>query len=110
MSSDLATGLARAICAKIANFLKFGGFVEVELLTCSEWASVTFAGSRHNLLVVLHGPGSVGAASEFLGSLPEFEIAIPGHIVADVSLVAEDRGERGDHAVLELEALTIEDS
>jgi hypothetical protein len=108
MNGDLATGLARALCAKIVNFMNFGGIVEVELLAYSEWASVTFAGARHSVQIALEGPGSVGAAADFLDALPELDFTICGHIVADVALVAEERGGDGDYAVLELEALTIE--
>ena len=68
-----------------------------------------FAGARHQLRVALEGAGAVGAAADFLHALPQLELAIPGYIVADIALVAEERGDGGDYASLELEALTIED-
>ncbi len=99
-------GLFRAICV---NFVNFGGRIEVDLLQRTEWASVTFTGARHRLRVTLEGQGAVGAAADFLKQLPEIDLPIPGHFVADIALVAEERRDGGAYAALELEALTIED-
>ena len=96
--------------ANIVNFMNFGGSVEVRVLGRSDWASVTFAGARHRLEVVVQGDGTVGAAADFLRSLPNLEFTIPGHIVADIALVSEERRDGGGYARLELEALTIEDN
>jgi hypothetical protein len=101
----------RGFCARIGGYFStFPGTVEVEPLARTEWASVTFCGARHRLCVALHGPGAVGAAADFLADLPEMEFEIPGHIVADVALLSEERRDGGFYALLELEALTIEES
>ncbi len=110
MSHDIGRILAASICENIVNFMNFTGRVDALPLARSEWASVTFAGARHRLRVTLQGAGAVGAAADFLQALPELEFDLPGHIVADVALVAEERWDGGAHAMLELEALTIEDS
>lgn len=92
------------------TFVTFHDAVTVEALSQTDWASVTFSGARHQLRAVLEGPGAVGAAADFLAALGDMELPIPGHIVADIALVAEERREGGAWACLELEALTIEDS
>ena len=109
MSHDIGAALARAICANIVNFMNFSGLVEARPLAQTEWASVTFTGARHHLRVELNGPGAVGVAADFLDVLPELEFAFPDQIVADVTLLAEERRDGGDHAALELEVLTIAD-
>jgi hypothetical protein len=109
MSHDIGRALTAALREKIVN-LRFTGHVDATVLAQAEWASVTFAGARHRLGLTMEGAGALGAAADFLDALPELELAIPGHIVADIALVAEERSDRGDHAVLELEALTIKES
>lgn len=106
MSNIAAKGLGSRICD---YFGFFQGSAEVRPLARAEWASVTFTGARHRLLVLLDGEGAVGAAAEFLRDLPELDFAIAGHIVADLLLIAEERRDGGAYAALELEALTIED-
>lgn len=109
MSVDPGQALAEQIRMDIVNFMNFVGFVSVEALVREDWASITFSGARHRLRVTLDGPGAVGAAADFLERLPELDFPIPGHIVADVTLLAEERRHGGAYASLELEALTIED-
>jgi hypothetical protein len=100
----------RGLSARIGSYFStFCGTVEVAALARTEWASVTFCGARHRLGIALHGPGAVGAAADFLADLPELEFEIHGHIVADVALISEERGDGGFYALLELEALTIEE-
>ena len=92
------------------TFGTFQGSVLVESLSCTPWASVTFAGARHELRVTLEGQGALGAASDFLAEMPEIDLPLRGHIVADLALIAEERRDGGDYVCLELEALTIEES
>ena len=107
MTDIVAKGFSAAISG---YFGYFRGVVTTEQMARLEWASVTFCGARHHLRVALRGPGAVGAAADFLADLPELEFAIRGHIVADVALIAEERGDGGIYAMLELEALTIEEN
>lgn len=106
MSRSLGERLARVVSATIGTIR---GETRVETIDQTDWASVTFTGARHRLRVTLDGDGAVGAAADFLEKLPDIDLPIPGHIVADIALVAEQRSDDGRHAVLELEALTIED-
>jgi len=106
MSRPLGERLARVVTATLGTFR---GETRVESIEQTDWASVTFSGARHRLRVILDGEGAVGAAADFLDQLPDLDLPLPGHIVADIALVAEKRGDGGGFAALELEALTIED-
>jgi hypothetical protein len=98
---DAGTQLRRALCANFADF-------EVESLESQAWASITFSGERHRLVLRLDGPEAAAAADAFLPGLAEREFTLRGHILADISLVAQERG--ADLVRLTLEALTIEES
>ncbi|MDB5668966.1 MAG: hypothetical protein JWL74_1916 [Alphaproteobacteria bacterium] len=106
MSRPLGERLARVVTGTVGTF---GGEIRTQSIEQTGWASVTFTGARHRLRLTLEGEGAVGAAADFLAALPELDLPIPGHIVADIALVAEERGDDGRYAALELEALTIED-
>ena len=105
MNRLLGERLARMVSANIGTVR---GETRVEPIDQTDWASVTFTGGRHRLRVTLDGEGAVGAAADFLEQLPDLDLPIPGHIVADITLVTEERGDNGNYAALELEALTIE--
>jgi len=106
MSRAIETPLERALRAAFAGF---GGSVQAATLSQTPWASVTFAGARHRLRLAIHGEGAIGAAADFLASLTDLDLPLPGAIVADIALVSEERHDGGDYACLELEALTIAD-
>lgn len=65
---------------------------EGAILSHSErsWASITFAGTRHRLVLAFAGPGGVPAGETFIEALPDHEFAIPGHLVADAAIVEVD--------------------
>jgi hypothetical protein len=88
--------LRRALCATFAT---------VEHHESRAWASVTFSGERHRLVLRLAGDGAAAEADRFLDGLAEREFALDGHILADIVLVADDRDAQGVR--LTLEALTI---
>jgi len=104
---SLETALARVVTANVG---KFRGMVEVETLSETAWASVTFCGARHRLRLSLGGEGAVGAAADLLDVLPEIDLPLPGRIVADIAILSEQRSDAGDYASLELEALSVEDN
>jgi hypothetical protein len=54
------------------------------------WASITFSGARHTLVVLFAGAEAIEAGERFLAELPDHEFAIPGHIVADAQIVEAD--------------------
>ena len=101
--SDATSALLRAVRAMLEHGT---GFVLEEVRSRS-WASVTFAGARHELAFRLEGDGAEAAAARFVGSLEAAEFRLRGHILADIALVDEER--RPGSARLRIEALTVED-
>jgi hypothetical protein len=51
-----------------------------------QWASVTFAGSRHRLELLFEGSDAVKAGERFIAFLPEHEFDIPGQLIADAAV------------------------
>lgn len=84
----------------------FRASTEVEELVSRPWASITFSGERHRLVLRLGGDCAAAAANAFLDGLAEREFQLRGHIVADIAVVGDVR--EGDSVRLSLEALTVE--
>jgi hypothetical protein len=89
-----------------ARLLPFAGFV-IEETRSRRWTSVTFQGARHDIAFRLEGEGAEAAAARFLGGLDARRFKLRGHLLADLSLVAEER--RPGLARIRLEALTVEE-
>ncbi len=100
------TDAATAFLHAIVNFVNFTGFA-VEEIRSRRWASVTFQGARHELAFRLEGEGAEAAAALFLSGLDARNFVLRGHLLADVSLVAEER--RPGLAYIRLDALTVEE-
>ena len=101
--TDAATAFLRAVRV---HFVHFAGFVREEMRS-RRWSSVTFQGARHELAFRLEGEGAEAAAGHFLSGLKARDFRLRGHLLADLSLVAEER--RPGCARIRLEALTVED-
>ncbi len=69
----------------------------------TRWASATFAGARHVLELTLRGT----AAAAWLRALPEAELTLGGHLVADLTIVTAHFGPVALSATVE--ALTVEE-
>jgi hypothetical protein len=54
------------------------------------WASITFSGTRHSIVLEFCGPEAVAAGEELIERLPDHEFAIPGQLVADATITAVD--------------------
>ena len=54
------------------------------------WASITFSGSRHEVVLQFAGIDAVMAGEELIAQLPDHEFAIPGHLVADAAVSTVD--------------------
>lgn len=100
---DSATAFLQAIRV---TFVNFAGFA-IEEMRSRRWASVTFRGARLELLFRLEGEGAEDAAASFLSGLHARNFPLRGHLVADISLVSEER--RPGFARIHLEVLTVED-
>lgn len=69
----------------------------------TRWASATFAGARHVLTL---SAAASPALDRWIADLPETELVVPGHCVAEI-LVTACRHAR-DGTLLTIEALTVE--
>ena len=75
-----------------------------ELIRHSErnWASVTFSGTRHTVVLAFSGTEAVAAGEHFIDALPEHEFTIPRQLVADAAVL------RVDHTALPQPRLEVE--
>ena len=98
---DAATLLARALDRSARGA---GLTLAVRHADWRRWASATFTGARHELTVELPDGD---AAERWLDALPEADLPVRGHLVAD-AVVLRQHGE-GELRVATLEILTVED-
>ena len=63
---------------------------KAELVRHSErsWASATFSGTRHEVVLSFTGAEAVAAGELFIDTLPEHEFTIAGNLVADAAIAA----------------------
>lgn len=98
---DAGTLLRRAIERDAADG---GCTLEATVLLTTRWASATFVGARHRL--TLRGYAD-SAFEAWLARLPEVDLPIRRHLVADVTMLSVLR--RDGVATVEVEALTVEE-
>jgi hypothetical protein len=104
--TDAATAFLQAVRANLVKVLNFTGFA-LEEIQSRRWASVTFQGARIELAFTLEGEGVEEVAGRFLSSLDARNFELRGHLLADVSLVTQER--RPGFARIRIEALTVEE-
>lgn len=76
----------------------------------SAWSSITFSGTRHQLLLDFNGAEEVLAGEEFVANLPEHEFKIPGQLVADATIgEVEHRFGSDERMVVKAVLLLLED-
>ena len=86
---------------------------QAQVLTHTEknWASITFAGTRHSLALLFAGDEAVAAGERFIAALPEHEFHIPGQLVADAGIrEVEHRLVPGPRMVVQCDLLLLEDA
>ena len=66
------------------------------------WASITFSGARHTVVLRFAGEPAVGAGERFIVLLPDHEFSVPRKLVADAAIVAVR------HALLPEPSLEVE--
>lgn len=98
---DAATLLARALDRSARGA---GLSLTIRHADWRRWASATFTGARHELTVEL---ADGDAAERWLAALPEAELPIRGHLVAD-AVVLRTHAE-GATLVASVEILTVQD-
>lgn len=54
------------------------------------WASITFTGSRHEVVLEFCGAEAVACGEELIERLPDHEFALPGQLVADATVTEVD--------------------
>jgi hypothetical protein len=61
-----------------------------ELLRHSEraWASITFSGARHRVVMAFSGVEAVAAGERYIALLPDHEFTVPGQLVADAAVLS----------------------
>ncbi len=55
------------------------------------WASITFAGTRHEVELVFSGQAAIAAGEAFVEALPDHEFAIRRQLVADAAIAAVEQ-------------------
>lgn len=93
--------LERALIAAAAAEGCVLQIVEAQWVT---WASATFSGARHQLAVQLD---ESLVASAWLAALPELELPINGHLVADLHVATTEAADGVLSAAIEV--LTVEE-
>lgn len=88
--------------------VRMAAAAEVDLAILSagwtRWASATFSGARHDLLLAAP-PGP--ALDRWMAALPDAEFTLRGHLVAD--LCVDSRSCIGDRVELRISVLTVEE-
>jgi len=54
------------------------------------WASITFSGTRHEVVLEFCGAEAVVGGEELIERLPDHEFTIPGQLVADAAITSVD--------------------
>ncbi len=94
----------------ITQLLDLAGKDSSVIATSSRpWASATFVGARHAIVLRLTGPDHEARAAALAERLPEAEFSIGGHIVADACVDRLQLAEEDAGTMMHLSVLTIED-
>ena len=79
-----------------------GPLAEVVSHAEAPWASITFSGARHSLVLRFAGSDAVSDGERFVALLPEHEFRVRGQLVADATVT------RVDHEVLPTPLMEVE--
>lgn len=87
----------------LSSLMELGGG-KAELLHHTEraWASATFTGTRHAIVLAFAGAEAVAAGEDYIAALPDHEFAIPRQIVIEALVV------RVDHRTLPQPRMEVE--
>jgi hypothetical protein len=95
MSSDASRRLVRALSVYL------GPLTAIDHRT-TKWSSATFTGTRHRIWFDVSDPSNL---DELLRNLPEADLPLPGHFVADIEVT--ERQDHDDGSRVGLAVLTI---
>ncbi len=85
-----------------------GEYAAIDAAGFRPWCSATFIGAQHRITLRLEGPDAAQRAAALADALPEAELSLPGHIVADVAVDALRAGD-GGAMLVDVAVLTVED-
>lgn len=98
---DAGTLLERAL---LRQAVQAGIDLSIVSASWTRWASATFVGARHDLLL---SAAPSPALDAWVADLPEADFTLRDHLVAD--LTVESRTRIGDRVELRIGVLTVED-
>jgi hypothetical protein len=114
--SYLQTMILRAIAdiAGVSTFDREKPILVIEQLRSDDWASATFIGATHRFDLRLEGDRDAVAAAvqALVAALPDRDIPLAGHIVAEIAVTPQPPMTLADNMVsnmLTVNALTIVD-
>lgn len=97
---DAGAALERAL---VKDARAAGCAVEIAHADWQRWASATFTGARHQVMV----EGTTGdEVDAWLAALPETDLPLGGYLLADLAIVSVSRIDR--FVQIAIEALTVE--
>lgn len=99
MSRGASARLARALVQAAAAA---GATAEVVSSTTRDWASATFVGARHRLVLAVLPSVSLDG---WLAGLPTADVQLPGHLLAEL-VVAPEQASDARHVTID--ALTLQ--
>lgn len=73
------------------------------------WASITFQGQRHKLVMDFEGVAAVEAGEVLIARLPDHEFEIPGQLVADAVITAVEHVASMPALIVHAEILVLEE-
>ncbi|RPF72848.1 hypothetical protein EG799_12745 [Aurantiacibacter spongiae] len=86
------------------------GQAQIVSHTERSWASITFAGTRHRVVLAFEGADAVEAGECFIAFLPDHEFAIRGQLVADAAVTRVDHAAAPPRLVITCELLLLEEA
>jgi hypothetical protein len=104
-------GEARGIGARLTQALIDLAQGHARVLTHKEtnWASITFAGTRHRYTLEFDGAEAVEAGECFIVFLPEHEFTLPGQLVADAAVTEVEHMASPPYMRVSCEVLLLEE-
>ncbi len=86
---------------------KAGETASVSHSTSIEWSSITFAGERHQITMLITDAEAARLFVDWVDDDSKVDINLPGCSLADLVVVEEDQIEPVGHIYVTLEALTV---
>ena len=82
-----------------------------ELITHAQrsWASITFAGARHQITLAFDGAEAVAGGEQLIAELPEADLQVPRHLVADAAIDGTMHRAAPPRLVVDVEILLLEE-